>query len=288
MIRNLSFPLLAFGLLALVTVFVLSPVATAQSTASSLNYFVLCPEHANGGLSASTNFKMESAVGEGVVGKFAFSTNYKLLGGVNACADTPVAGSPWLSGTAPFYGPLLGGTSHTVHGHNLDLGVSTSATVGGFAAAVTTTAKDRLVIKLPAQSSPGYKPITATNSGGTAHLSPKGIGVLPLIELDWAIDIGQPWKFTYRGTQGDILYLAVTAAKLPGPVPIGPYHHGFELNLGAFIGLIGPLPVTAADGTMTLNFPGFFFFRPIYVQALALPSVPAGYNPGSFTNTIAL
>jgi hypothetical protein len=145
-----------------------------------------------------------------------------------------------------------------------------------------------VTIKLPAQTAPGYKACTATNTGGTAHLGPKGIGVLPLLELAWPIEIGRPWRITYRGTRGDIIYIAVTSARLPGAIPIGPYHHGFELNLGGYIGLIGPLPVTATDGTLSLDFPGFFFFRPIYVQVLAVPAVPAGYNPGCFTNTVSL
>jgi len=51
---------------------------------------------------------------------------------------------------------------------------------------------------------------------------------------------------------------------------------------------VGPFPVTDPSGEFHLDFPGFPFVRPIYVQMLGLPTGSAGYGPGSFTNVIAL
>jgi hypothetical protein len=260
----------------------------AQAT-SSTTYFIPGAEPANGGVAASTNFRLEASFGAGVMADWSNSGNYRLLGGFNAAIEAPTTGQPWLTGVRPLYGPILGSAApFTVHGTELDLGTATNITIGGRAATVLSRAKDHVVVTLPAQPAPGWQPVTATNSGGTGHLSP-GIGILPMMDKAHAIEIGQPFRVTYRGTQGDIIYLAVASAKFPFTVPVPPYHHGLELNIGALLGpVVGPFPVTDPSGEFHFDLPGFGFVRPIYVQMLGLPTGPAGYGPGSFTNVIAL
>jgi len=263
--------------------------ASAQQSASSPSYFLPGGERAPGGQCASTNFRMEVAVGAGAVAQLSNSANFKLLGGFNAVSDAPVTGRPWLSGASPMYGPYPGGTTHFLHGHELALGAATNVTIGGHAATVVNRWPDRVQITLPAQSSPGWKPVTAVNTGGTAHLSPHGIGILPMCETGWAIEIGQPFRVTYRGTPGDIVLVAVTSDKLPSVLPIPPYNYGFELNLAAIVGLIGPFPATSPTGELHLDFPaGIPLIRPMYVQMLGLTTGSPGYQPGCFTNTISL
>ena len=267
----------------------LAAAASAQQSASSPSYFLPGGERAPGGQCASTNFRMEVAVGAGAVAQLSSSANFKLLGGFNAVSEAPVAGQPWLSGAAPMYGPYLGGTTHFLHGHELALGAATNVAIGGHAATVINRWPDRLQVRLPAQSSPGWKSVTAVNTGGTAHLSPRGIGILPMSETGWAIEIGQPFRVTYRGTSGDVIFVAVATARFPAPIPIAPYNYGFELNLGALVGLLGPFPVTSPTGEFHLDFPaGIPLVRPMYVQMLGLPTGSPGYQPGCFTNTISL
>jgi len=217
----------------------------------------------------------------------AISAGFALLGGFNASIDAPTTGRPWLSGVVPLHGPLLGGTTHTVHGTELHLGAATNVTVGGAAAAVSSRARDHVTLTLPRQVAPGWKLVTATNEGGTAALV-RGIGVLPLLDKAHAVAVGEPFRITYRGTQGDILYLAAAGARFPAPVPVPPYHHGLELHLGALLALVGPIPVSDPSGVFHLDLPGFVFARPLYVQMLGVPVGNPGYGPGCFTNVIEL
>ncbi len=275
-----------YPVLTLTLLLVVGGMASTQST-SSTNYFMPASERASGGHAASTTYRLEAALGAGVVPQLTTSTNFKLMGGFNACSDTPIAGQVWLSACLPLYGPITGGTGHTLHGHELNLGAATNITIGGQAATVASRTRDKVVLTLPLQSTPGWQPIVATNGGGTATLT-RGIGILPMTDkFPPAIDNTRPFRVTYRGKQGDIFYMAVASAKFPVAVPLGAYNHGLELNLGALIGIIGPLPVTDPSGEFHFDIPGINFPRPLYVQMLGM-SVTAPYSPGSFTNTISL
>ena len=260
----------------------------AQAT-SSTNYFIPGAEPANGGVAASTSFRLEASFGSGVVADRSDSANYRLLGGFNAAIEAPTTGQPWLTGVRPLYGPILGSAGpFTMHGTELDLGSATNVTIGGRAATVLARAKDQVNVTLPLQPAPGWQPVTATNAAGTAHLT-RGIGILPMVDRPHAIEINQPFRVTYRGTRGDIVFLAVAGGKFPFAISIPPYHHGLELNIGALIGpVVGPFVVTDPNGELHLDFPGIPFVRPIYVQMLGLPVSSPGYAPGSFTNVMAL
>ena len=274
--------------LAVLAVSLLLSTAGPAQSASSSTYFMPGNERAPGGQCTSTNFRMELAMGAGMVPQDTNSTNFKLLGGFNAVSDAPMAGAPWLSGASPLYGPILGGTTITLHGHELNLGAATSVAIGGKPAAVLSRSRDNVVVTLPAQDAPGWQPVAAVNGGGTSYLSPRGVGILPMCELAWPVDMGQPFRITYRGTVGDIFYMAVATAKLPGPAPLPPYHHGLELNIGTLWNIVGPIPVTDPNGEFHMDIPGIVFPRPIYVQMLGLPTMTPGYAPGSLTNTISL
>jgi len=273
--------------LAVIIPSLLMPSPGFSQVASSTSFFVPGLERAPGGQCASTNFRMEICVGGGVVLQPLFSSNFKFLGGFNTVSDTPITGHPWLSGASPMYGPFLGGTTHTLHGHELNLGAATTATVGGHTATVLSRARDHMKVRLPGQTIPGWQPVTATNPGGTAHLI-KGIGILPMVEKAHAIEVGQPFRITYRGTQGDVVVIAVTTAKMAAPVPFPPYLHALEVDFGSLVDHIGPLGVTDPSGELHIDIPGIFFHRPIHVQMISLPVSNPGYAPGCFTNTITL
>jgi hypothetical protein len=273
---------------AVIALLVLTGGLSAQA-ASSTTYFLPGCEASNGGVAGSTTFRLEASFGSGVVPTRAASTNYRLLGGFNAAIETPAAGRPWLTGVRPLHGPILGGTArYDVHGTELQLGAATNVTIGGRTAPVVSRTRDKVVVTLPAQPAPGWQPVTATNAGGTAYL-PRGIGILPMVDRPQVIEINQPFRVTYRGTPGDVVFLAVAGGKLPFAISIPPYHHGLELNIGALIGPVaGPFVVTDPSGELHLDFPGIPFVRPIYVQMLGLPAFNPGYVPGSFTNVMAL
>jgi len=266
---------------------ILGSLAAAQS-ASSPGYFIASIEPASGGECASTGYRLEASFGAGVVPERVSSTSFRLDGGFNAVLDVSVGGQVWLSGVSPLYAPLLGGTAHTIHGHELALGPATNVTIGGRAVPVSSRADDHVAIQLPAQVAPGWQPVVATNGGGTATLQ-RGIGILPMAETSPpAIENSRPFRITYRGTQGDLFFIAVAWMKLPFSLGVSPYHHGLELNPGTFVGLIGPFPVLDPSGVAHLDLPGVPFPRPLYVQMLGLPAANPGYQPGSFTNTLSL
>jgi len=279
---------LAVTALALAPWAAFAAAAPGQS-ASSATYFLLGTGQASGGTCGSATYVLGVAVGGGLAPEPAFSTTYRLVGGVNALADTPVAGQPWLSAAQPAFGPLLGGTVHTLHGHELALGATSQVTIGGRTATVTGRANDRLVVTLPAQAAPGWQPVRVTNGGGTGHLSPHAIGVLPMTEKAHAITPGQPFRLTYRGNPGDLFFFALATGRLPGPLPIGPFHHGLELDPARLIGSVfGPFAVTDPSGLFHFDWPaGIHFPRPLYFQMLGYSATP-GYAPASFTNTISL
>jgi len=260
--------------------------AGAQA-ASSPTYLLVASEVAPGGRCVSTGFRLDLALGAGGVAPPASSANFRLPGGFNAALDVTTTGSPWLTGVSPPYAPILGGTVHSLHGAELDLGAATNVTVGGAAATVTARFKDRITITMPLQQTPGWQPVVATNSGGTATLA-RGIGVLPLVEMPRPFVANEPFRITYRGTPGDVVYVVVTGARLPFAVTIPPYNHGLELNLGTLLGLVGPLPVFDPSGLAHLDFPGLNPGAPVYVQMFGLPAANPGYAPGTFTNVIKL
>ena len=264
----------------------LTATASIAQPASSPNHFLVAETDAPGANCASAIYKLDVCVG-GDFAADASSKSFSFLGGFKASLDAPVTGRPWITASYPFYANLFGGAAQQIHGTEFLLGPSANVTVGGVPAAVTARTPNRIDVVCPRQFAPGWQPITVTNSGGTAHLT-KGVGVLPLLETVNPVEIGQPFQIRYRGNQGDLIYMAVTSLKSVAPAVLPPYHHGLELNLAGFLGLVGPFPVFNRDGTFTLSFPGVVFPRPIYVQMLALPTKNNSYEPGSFTNLISL
>jgi len=259
---------------------------TAQA-ASSPTYFLPAAEVGDGGASASTNFQLTATLGSGPAEEQADSSNFRLLGGLNAATDAPTTGRPWLTGVVPRFGPFLGGTIHTAHGTELDLGAATSVQTGGRIAAVMSRARDQVKLTLATQAAPGWQTVRVTNGGGTATL-PRGIGILPMADKPQPILSGKPFRITYRGTQGDLFYLAIAGGKLPFAFAVPPYHHGLELNPALLIDVIGPFPVTAPNGEFHFDFPGIPLPRPLFVQMLGLPTSNPGYAPGCLTNAMEL
>lgn len=264
-----------------------APVAFAQP-ASSARYFMPCVEASAGGSGASTTYRLAASFGDGVVAGRADSATYRILGGFNACSVTTVTNRVWASGVDPRFTPITGGSLHTIYGHRLDLGASTSVMVGGLATTVNTRANDRLTVTAPAFTRPGWAPITVTNAGGTAHLA-RALGVYPMADtVPSAIESTQPFSVSYRGQAGDVVLIVVTRRRLPAAVSIPPYRHAIEVDLATIIGdPVGPFTVTDPSGVLRLDFPGIGFTRPIHVQMIGV-SATAPYAPGSLTNVVTL
>lgn len=258
--------------------------AFAQSAASR-RFFLVGSEIGIGGSTASSRFRIVATLGSGVAATASASSRHRLLGGLTAATQAPATGTPWLTGVQPSHGPLLGNTAHTLFGTELDLSAAVSVQVGGRAATIGSRSNNAVTITLPTQTAPGWQPVTLQNSGGTATL-PRGLGVLPLLDRPHAIRNGKPFRITYHGNQGDLVYLAVAGGRFPFSVKIPPYHHGLELNVTLLIDVVGPFPVIDPSGQFHLDVPGVVLPRPLFVQMLGLGH--PGYAPGCFTNVLEL
>jgi len=281
-------PLLRRAATPLVAVVLALGIAGTAATqaASSPGHFLVGGELAPGGDAVSPGWRLTGSFGSGVTATRAVSANHVLVGGFVAGLDASVPGRPWLTGAVPRYAPYHGGLSVSLHGTELSLGATTTVALGATPAAVTSRARDQVAITVPAGLAPGWRAVALTNSGGTALL-PRGVGILPMAEKNRAVAMGEPFRITYRGFPGDVVFLAVATHSLPFAITIPPYHHGLELNPASLIGLLGPLPVTGPAGDLNLNFPGITFTRPVAIQMLGLHTRPA-LGPGSFTNVLDL
>lgn len=276
----------SFLILLIPLVLVAAAGSLPAQAASSPAYFLVSSTFGPSGEAVSPNFKLTGTTEGGAPAAPATSSGYRLDGGFPAVLDTGISGRPWVTGISPRYTPFLGGTSHTVHGTEFQLGAMATVTAGGVPCSVGARSNDRIAITMAPQTKPGWRSVEVVNGGGASEL-PRAIGVLPLLETPFPATPGRPFSITYRGRQGDLFYLGVASAKLPVAVPIGVYLYGLELNPGGLLGLIGPLPVLAASGELTLDFPAVPYPQPIFVQALAISPVP-GYQPGCFSNLLQL
>lgn len=259
---------------------------TAQA-ASSTSHFLVGAEVGAGGRSGSTNHRLDASFGCGVVPLAANAANTILAGGFAACLDAAVAGRPWLTGAKPLYVPYQGGVSLGLHGTELALGASTTAVIGATPVAVPVTARtrDRVQVTIPTRTlEPGWQPVAVWNAGGVSVL-PRGVGVLPLLEKNRAIQIGEPFRVTYRGYPGDLVYIAIAGAK-GRPIRIPPYHGALRFNPGTLIEFFGPL-VAGPTGELHINGPSGRWARPVVVQMLGVHRTPT-LGSGAVTNVLEL
>jgi hypothetical protein len=253
--------------------------------ASSATYFLPSSEVSPGGEGTSFTYRLTAGSGSGVTPSRSLSISYVLEGGFPASLDATVTGRPWVTGVRALYGPLLGGTQHVVHGTELDLGALTTVDAGGAPAAVRARARDQLLVTLPGLSSPGWKSVAVTNTGGTSTL-PGGVGVLPMMDRPRAVLAGAPFRLTYRGASGDAVVWCVALGNGPVPIPIPPFLHALELDLLTLL-VVPAGTVTDPSGELHLDIPAVFFTRPVHVQAFCL-SGNLGWTPGAFTNVLQL
>jgi hypothetical protein len=260
---------------------------TNAQFASSSSYFQVNNTQASGGIAKSEVWFVHANFGEGVVAEFTSSSSFQILGGFNASTRWQSNNKPALAAVVPGFAPLFGGRSAMVHGFNLAQGTFTNILIDGQAATVVNRAPDYARVIMPFQVSPGWKTVVATTPEGTAFL-PRGVGILPMADLPHPVVRGAPFRITYRGTNGDLVYLAVSGSLWPAPVPIPPYFHGLELAFGRQVHIAGPLLVVDPSGELHLDFPGLPLPKPLYVQMLAIPQGNPGYGPGCFTNVLEL
>jgi hypothetical protein len=270
---------------SIVSAFVLAAVLPlAAQSASGLTHFLVASDSA-GGSAQSFVHRLTGTFASGVPAARATSTGYVLLGGFPAAIESTVTGAPWLTGVAPAFGPLLGGTALVLHGTELNLGGVPQITIGGVPALTGARTNATIQTTLPAQPRPGYQAVTVQNGNGTTTL-PKGIGVLPMIDFPVAHQSNVPLGLRYRGAQGDQIVLVLSLGTIAAPIPFAPFHHGLEVDLFTML-VLPPLPVTAPDGLLVVGLPAAAPAVPIFFQAFSLTQGP-GWFPGSFTNVARL
>lgn len=259
--------------------------AVAQA-ASGDNLFLVAHETEPGGRCTSTTFTLAASIGAAVPAGRATSSAFVLEAGLPPVLDLDLLGGPWVTGVRPLLGPLRGGTPIVVHGAELDLGPLTTLTIGGQPATVSSRTRSQLTAVLPPQPAPGWKDLAVANDGGAATLV-VGAAVIPLLDRPRAILVGQPFRLTYQGVTGDVVVWAAAAGNGTLPLPLPPFWHALELDLGTVVILTTGI-VTDPAGTMHLDVPAIHFRRPLHVQALVAQTMHAGYAPGAFTNVIRL
>jgi hypothetical protein len=138
---------------------------------------------------------------------------------------------------------------------------------------------------LPRQPRPGYQPVTVQNANGSSTL-PKGLGVLPLIDLPLAHQANVPIVLRYQGAPGDLFVLTLALGTLAVPLPLPPFHHGLQLDLFT-LAVLSPIAVSDPSGVLNLKLPAIAPAQPIWFQGLSITRDP-GWFPGSFTNAVRL
>ncbi|MCC6783069.1 MAG: hypothetical protein IT457_09515 [Planctomycetes bacterium] len=280
MIRGMSQLLLA-GFVAVLS----STASPPAQSASGTNHFLVAGEVGAGGTSRSFTHVLTGTFAGGVPAVRAFSTGFVLLGGFPAAIEVPATGRPWLCGVRPAFAPLRGGASLVLHGTELDIGPTPVITIGGRPAPTGARTRATIQTTLPNSPPPGYQPVVVNNLLGTSTL-PKGIGILPLLELSAAPRANVPFALRYVGATGDLVVFALAAAQGATAIPIPPLHHVLELDLVTLLALPS-LTVSRPDGTLELVLPGTPLGGPLYFQAVTLSQDP-GWSPGSFTNLVRI
>ena len=116
--------------------------------------------------------------------------------------------------------------------------------------------------------------------------TPQTVGVLPLVETDRGPAPKRAFDLVFRGTQSDLVILAVGLAPIT-PIHIPGIRYGLGLHPGAMAVLIS-FPITTSAGVTHLPIPATApWASPIYVQAAVSTTNPS-YGPASFTNVLAL
>ena len=266
----------------------LGVAALAQGSSSSTNSFL--PASSAGPAAnnmQSTNWKLDASFGSGVVPGRATSANFVLEGSWLAALNGKTLGHPWVTGVSPLFGLLGVQTQHRVHGTELHLGATTSCSVGGIPATVNSRARDQLVVTLGKPTVPGWQSVVVSNGGGTSTL-PKGIGILPMLDIESPIDNAgsRPSEIVYQGRQGDIVVWMLAAGKSPVVLPIPGYGYGFGLNFLTMI-VLTTTPIGAPNGRAALPLPAVAFKRPLNMQGFVFAPL-SPYKPGAFTNVVDL
>ena len=256
----------------------------AQS-ASGPTHLLVASEAGPGGSTQSIVHRLTGTFSSGAPAARALSTNFQLLGGFPAASDVPTAGRPWLTGVLPAFAPLLGGTTLTLHGTELNLGAALQVFVGGVAAVPGARTNATVQTTLPAQPKPGYRDLQVVAAGGDSTL-PRGLGVLPLLDFPVAHQPNVPVGLRYLGAAGDQVVFALALGTTSFPFPIPGFHHALELDLGSLV-VLPALPVTNPNGELVVGLPAAAPPIPIYFQAFSLTQNP-GWFPGSFTNVARL
>ncbi|MCC6783408.1 MAG: hypothetical protein IT457_11250 [Planctomycetes bacterium] len=264
----------------------LGTALAAQSSASSSTWFLSSIELASGEEQDTLLYKLRPQQGAGLVAHpCAMSATYVLEGGFPAALDATVLGSPWLTGVRPYYVPQRGSPTLTLHGTELNLGPTPIVTVGGQPATVGVRANSQLQITMPDQPVPGYQPVLVTSVFGNTILT-EGVGVLPMIELLCPMLSDTPNGLRIRGTQNDVMVLAMSFGLAGSPFALPPYGYSFQLDFGLLV-LSSGFVLSGGD-TLDLIVPPLALTGLIYVQTFTFSSSNPGYAPGSFSNVVRI
>jgi hypothetical protein len=251
----------------------------AQSSASP-EWFVAQSTFGGGGTVQSAQHVLRASSADRFLPVTAQSPTFVLAGGFLPSTSVAIGSAPWLSGVSPPYATLRGNALLSVFGTELDR-TPLSLTIGTQSVAVNPGAKSLLLVRLPIQTEPGWKPIEVAFGGARSLLS-RGVGVLPLLDAGGAVPRGRPFRLELRASRNDTAVFAFATGVLPQPLPISNLGYGLLLDpAGLFAS--PALTVTDGDGVLRLDLPAITAAAAIFGQAVVLSS-NAGYSPGSFTN----
>jgi IPT/TIG domain len=271
----------------MISAFIAASVAStlAGQAASSQNYFLPSVELANGANAASTNYRMCSVLGAGVVAVASASANHKMTGAYAATLDATTTGGPWLTAVTPRFATSKSAATLSLWGNGLNSSAA-ALKIGGVSSAVLSQQNHLITTKLPflagppSSPGPGWHNVSVTNSGGTSTL-PDAIGILPMLMTDPAPAANTAFDIVFKGSPGDTIVWVIGIPPIP-PIPIGNFLYGLAVN--PLITLPG-FAISNANGEFRLPVAPTPYLSPFFAQALFVSSNP-GYAPGSFSNVL--
>lgn len=256
----------------------------AQAAASQ-TWFVAGSEAVDGGGAQTSQYVLRATFGPAPAAARAIGGVYALDGGFVATLDAPAGPLPWLAAATPRFAKLRSGVAVAVHGTGLLQGIGEALSIGGVPAAILARNQDVVTTTLPPQPEPGWRPVTFSSSAGTATLA-RGIGILPMIDVDPAPGQATAGALVYRGTPGDAMIWCIANGPSPIVFPLAGLGYGLAIDFATLVPS-GLFVVGAPSGELRLPIPPLATAFPVWFQAATLSSDPA-YAPGAFTNALRL
>lgn len=263
--------------------------AGAAGQAAGPSYFVAGSVAENGGLTRDGTYTLIGQVGGTPVGGQAVGTLHVVTAGFPAVVDPVVSGSaatPWPMTVQPRFVDLspTGDAIFTLRGAELLNGGLPSIYLGGRYAPIISAGGSSMIFTLMRPVVPGWRRLDLVTARGTISL-PEGVGVRPMLALAEPAAPDRAVRLVVHARPGDMLLLGASWGLGP-PRKIAPFHHVLRLSPALWI-FLGAFPVTAPDGKLSLTLPSIGLTTGIHLQGL-VQNLGGGYDPGSFTNALAL